>query len=77
MLKEYDGGVSAPELARKYGIAENTKLKHLLAEAMLDNAALNVSVWGTWSGPRSGGGPWNIWWRAASAVSAARLGWSD
>ena len=67
MIKEYEAGVKAQELCRRYGISdatfykyksryggmtlsdakrlkslqeENSKLKRLLADAMLDNAAL-------------------------------------
>ena len=67
MIKEYEAGVEAQELCRKYGISdatfykykakfggmnvsdakklrvledENTRLKRMLADAMLDNAAL-------------------------------------
>ena len=67
MIKEYEAGVKAHELCRKYGISdatfyeykakfggmnvsdakklraledENNRLKRMLAEAMLDNAAL-------------------------------------
>jgi len=62
MIKEYEAGVKAQELCRKYGISdatfykykmnvsdakkmrvledENNRLKRMLADAMLDNAAL-------------------------------------
>jgi len=67
MIKEYEAGVKAQELSRKYGISdatfyrykakfggmnvldakklraledENNRLKRMLADAMLDNAAL-------------------------------------
>ncbi len=67
MIKEYEAGVNAQELCRKYGISdatfykykakfggmnvsdakklrvledENNRLKRMLADAMLDNAAL-------------------------------------
>ena len=75
ILKEHEAGASAPDLSRRYGVAENTiyrwkskfggmevseakrlreleaenrKLKHLLAEAELDKAALKELVKGKW-----------------------------
>jgi putative transposase len=75
ILKEHEAGASAPDLSRRYGIAENTiyrwkskfggmevseakklrelqdqnrRLKHLLAEAELDKAALKELVEGKW-----------------------------
>lgn len=75
ILKEHEAGASAPELARRHGVAENTvyrwkskyggmevseakrlreleeenrKLKHLLAEAELDKAAMKEIIKGKW-----------------------------
>jgi putative transposase len=80
MIKEYEAGVMAQDLCRKYGIsdatfykykakfggmnvsdakklraleAENNRLKRMLADAMLDNAALKDLVpKNVWSAPR-------------------------
>ena len=47
ILRENEAGAKAGELARKHGVSEGTiyawkgKLKRLLADAMLDKAALN------------------------------------
>ena len=50
MIREHEAGVRAADICRKHGISdakrlkslqeENSKLKRLLADAMLDNAAL-------------------------------------
>lgn len=75
ILKEHQAGASVSDLARRYGVAENTiyrwkskfggmevsdarrlreleqenrRLKHLLAEAELDKAALKELVEGKW-----------------------------
>jgi putative transposase len=62
VLKEYDAGARVEDLARRHGVSENTiyrwkskfggmevsEAKRLLADAMLDNAALkeiNAKKW--------------------------------
>ena len=80
MIKEYEAGVKAQELCRKYGISdatfykykakfggmnvsdakklraledENNRLKRMLADAMLDNAALkDLATKNVWSAPQ-------------------------
>ena len=56
ILKEHDAGVSVGDLCRKHGVSdasrtledENTRLKRLLADAMLDNAALKDLLGKKW-----------------------------
>ncbi|TDX32143.1 transposase [Modicisalibacter xianhensis] len=51
--------------------AENARLKKLLAESALDNAALKEIVSGKWWRPKRSGGRYSIWWRAAGSASEA------
>lgn len=58
VLKEAEAGVKTADLARRHGISEakrlrsledeNPKLKRLLADAMLDNAALKDLLGKNW-----------------------------
>jgi len=64
ILKEHEAGVSVADLCRKHGVSdasiykwakrlrtledENTRLKRLLADAMLDNAALKDLLGKKW-----------------------------
>ncbi|KRQ16549.1 transposase [Bradyrhizobium manausense] len=62
ILKEHEAGVSVADLCRKHGVSdasiykwkaktledENTRLKRLLADSMLDNAALKDLLGKKW-----------------------------
>jgi putative transposase len=57
ILKQHEAGRSMVDLAREYGIAENTlyrwkskyaRLKRLLAEAELDKSAMKEVIEGKW-----------------------------
>ena len=48
ILKEHEAGASAPDLSRRHGVADNRKLKHLLAKAELDKAAMKEIIKGKW-----------------------------
>jgi putative transposase len=51
------GGLEVSDAKRLKQLAEeNRKLKKLLAESMLDNAALKELLAKNWQGPRRGGG---------------------
>ena len=52
--------------------AENRKLKQLLADAHLDNAALKELLSKTWYGPLHAAEPWTTW-SGSDVESAAGL----
>ena len=61
VLKEHEAGAKTADLAHKHGVSEakrlkqledeNARLKKLLAEAMLDTAALRELLSKKWLGP--------------------------
>ena len=68
------GGMDVSEAKRLRSLEdENTKLKRLLADAMLDNAALKDLLGKKWLRPRGSGKLSLIWWMPTGWANGGRV----